>query len=131
MTGEDPEEIEATLHGQLESEIDPANVYQRAMVEGNLNKQTQDEIDAAVQRAKQAYEIATRSLFRDVSSYSFDNYQRELATDLTLADLAALYRALPGHAPPAGAAERRVCRVPRARGARAAWPARAAEPGHL
>ncbi len=88
VTGEDPEEIEATLHGQLEAEIDPAKVYQRAMVEGNLNKQTQADIEAAVQRAKQAYEIATRSLFRDVSSYSFDNYQRELATDLTLSDLA-------------------------------------------
>jgi hypothetical protein len=88
VTGEDPEEIEATLHGQLETEIDPASVYKRAMVEGNLNKQSQDQIEAAVQRARQAYEIATRSLFRDVSSYSFDNYQRELATDLTLNDLA-------------------------------------------
>ncbi|RIK80284.1 MAG: hypothetical protein DCC68_11270 [Planctomycetota bacterium] len=88
VTGENPEEIEATLHGQLETEIDPASVYKRAMVEGNLNKQSQADIDAAVQRAKQAYEIATRSLFRDVSSYSFDNYQRELATDLTLNDLA-------------------------------------------
>jgi len=57
------------------------------MVEGNLNKQTQKEIGEAVERARQAYEIATRSLFRDVSCYSFDNYRRELAADLTLTDL--------------------------------------------
>jgi SNF2 family DNA or RNA helicase len=87
VTGEDPEDIKGTLNGQLESEIDPAKIYQRAMVEGDLNKQTQKEIAEAVERAKWAYEIATQSLFRDVSSYSFDNYKRELATDLTLDDL--------------------------------------------
>jgi hypothetical protein len=87
VTGEDPEEIKGSLNGQLESEIDPAKVYQRALVEGNLNKETQQEIADAVQRAKRAYEIATQSLFRDVSSYSFDNYRRELASDLTLNDL--------------------------------------------
>ena len=62
-------------------------IYQRALVEGNLNKQTQKEIAEAVERARRAYEIATQSLFRDVSSYSFDNYRRELASDLTLDDL--------------------------------------------
>lgn len=87
VTGEDPEDIQSSLNGQLESEIDPSRIYQRAMVEGNLNKQTEKEITEAVGRAKRAYEIATQSLFRDVSSYSFDNYQRELATDLTLDDL--------------------------------------------
>ena len=56
-------------------------------MEGNLNQQSQKEIAEAVERAKMAYEIASLSLFRDVSSYSFDNYRRELATDLTLADL--------------------------------------------
>jgi hypothetical protein len=87
VTGENPEEIQGSLNGQLESEIDPKEIYKRALVEGNLNKQTQKEIDEAVKRAKRAYEIATQSLFRDCSSYSFDKYQRELATDLSLADL--------------------------------------------
>ncbi|MGH7168913.1 MAG: hypothetical protein ACRELG_01360, partial [Gemmataceae bacterium] len=87
VTGEDSEEIKGTLTGQLESEIDPARIYQRALVEGDLNKQTQKEIAEAVERARRAYEIATQSLFRDVSRYSFDNYQRELAADLTLTDL--------------------------------------------
>jgi superfamily II DNA or RNA helicase len=87
ITGEDPEDIMGTLNGQLESEIDPAKIYQRAMVEGNLNRQTKEEIDEAVARSRRAYEIATQSLFRDVSSYSFDHYRRELKTDLTLADL--------------------------------------------
>ncbi len=87
VTGEDPEEIKGSLNGQLESEIDPPKIYQRALVDGNLNKETQREIQEAVARARQAYEIATKSLFRDVSSYSFDNYRRELAADLTLADL--------------------------------------------
>ena len=69
VTGEDPEEIMGSLNGQLESEIDPTEIYKRALVEGNLNKQTQKEIDEAVKRAKHAYEIATQSLFRDFSSY--------------------------------------------------------------
>lgn len=89
VTGEDPEEIQASLNGQLESEIDPAKLYHRALVEGDLNKQSQSQIDTAVQRARQAYEIATQSLFRDVSSYSFDKYQREIATELTLDDVRA------------------------------------------
>lgn len=71
----------------MESEIDSARIYRRVLVEGDLNKQTQKEIAEAVQRAKQAYEIATQSLFRDVSSYSFDSYRKELASDLTLGDL--------------------------------------------
>lgn len=87
VTGENPEDIMGTLNGQLESEIDPTPIYQRAMVEGNLNRQTKEEIDQAVIRAQRAYEIATKSLFRDASSYSFDQYRRELKTDLTLADL--------------------------------------------
>src|SRR3989441_4001075 len=87
VTGEDLEDIRGTLNGQLESEIDPTKIYRRALVEGDLNKQTQKEIAEAVQRAKKAYEIATQSLFRDVSSYSFDNYRRELASELTLNDL--------------------------------------------
>ncbi len=87
VTGEDPEEIKATLNGQLENEIDPGRLYTRALVEGDLNKQSQAQIDKAVQRAKAAYEIATQSLFRDVSSYSFDKYQREIATELTLGDV--------------------------------------------
>jgi len=87
VTGEDPEEIKGSLNGQLESEIDPKEIYKRALVEGNLNKQTQKEIDEAVKRAKRAYEVATQSLFRDCSSYSFDKYQQELASDLSLADL--------------------------------------------
>jgi len=87
VTGEDPEDIMGTLSGQLESEITPDKIYQRALVEGNLNKQTRKEMSEAVERAKRAYEIATQSLFRDVSSYSFDSYQREIATDLSLADL--------------------------------------------
>jgi len=86
-THEDPEDIKATLNGHLENEIDPSKIYQRVLVEGDLNKQTQKEIAEAVQRAKQAYEIATQSLFRDVSSYSFDSYRRELASDLSLNDL--------------------------------------------
>lgn len=87
VTGEDPEEIKASLNGQLESEIDPSRLYTRALVEGDLNRQTEAQIAKAVERARQAYEIATQNLFRDVSSYSFDKYQRELASDLSLDDV--------------------------------------------
>src|SRR5439155_9617583 len=35
-------------------------------------------------KAKLAYEIATNSLFKDVSGYSFPSYERELKTDVDL-----------------------------------------------
>jgi superfamily II DNA or RNA helicase len=87
VTGEDPEELIASLNGQLETEIEPDEIYKRALVEGTLNKQTKEEILEAVRRAQKAYEIATQSLFRDVSSYSFDKYQKELASPVGLEDL--------------------------------------------
>jgi len=87
ITGEDPEEMKGVLYGQLESEIDPEEIYKRTMVEGNLNKQTKEEIEEAVKRAQLALEIATTSLFKDVSSYSFDSYKRSLFTGISLNDL--------------------------------------------
>ncbi len=87
VTGEDPEELIASLNWQLETEIEPDEIYKRALVEGTLNKQTKEEIQEAVRRSQKAYEIATQSLFRDVSSYSFDNYKRELASPVSLKDL--------------------------------------------
>ncbi len=87
VTGEDAEELIASLNGQLETEIDPDEIYKRALVEGTLNKQSKEEIRAAVERAQEAYKIATTSLFRDISSYSFDSYQRDLASPVGLQDL--------------------------------------------
>jgi hypothetical protein len=87
VTGEDAEELIASLNGQLEAEIDPEEIYTRALVEGTLNKQSKEEIRQAVERAQEAYKIATTSLFRDISSYSFDSYQRDLASPVGLRDL--------------------------------------------
>jgi len=87
VTGEDPEELMASLNGQLEAEIEPDEIYKRALVEGTLNKQSKEDIKEAVKRAQVAYEIATKSLFRDVSSYSFDNFRKELASPVELKDL--------------------------------------------
>ncbi|MGA2270997.1 MAG: helicase-related protein, partial [Bryobacteraceae bacterium] len=89
VTGEDPEELIASLNGQLEAEIEPDEIYTRALVEGTLNKQSKEDIQEAVRRAQQAYEIATQSLFKDVSSYSFDDYRKELASPVNLRDLEA------------------------------------------
>jgi len=90
VTNEDPEEIMAALNGQLETQFNPEKIYSRALVEGTLNRQTQLELSEAIERAKRAYELAATSLFNNVSSYSFDNYQTELATDLTLNNLEKL-----------------------------------------
>jgi len=87
VTGENPEELVASLNGQLEAEIDPEEIYKRALVEGTLNKQTKEEIRQAVGRAEEAYRIATTSLFKDISSYGFDSYKRELASPVELSDL--------------------------------------------
>jgi hypothetical protein len=90
VTGEDAEELIASLNGQLEAdEIAPDEIYKKALVEGTLNKQTKEEIRQAVERAQEAYQIATTSLFRDTSSYSFDSYQRDLASPVELKDLEA------------------------------------------
>jgi len=87
VTGEDPEELIASLNWQLETEIEPDEIYKRALVDGTLNKQTKEEIQEAVKRAQKAFEIATQSLFKDVSSYSFDSYQKALASPVNLKDL--------------------------------------------
>jgi superfamily II DNA or RNA helicase len=87
VTGESVEELIASLNGQLEAEIEPEDIYKKALVEGTLNKQTKEEIQDAVRRAQKAYEIATQSLFKDVSSYSFDSYQKDLASPVGLEDL--------------------------------------------
>jgi len=52
-----------------------------------LNKQSKEEIRQAVERAEEAYRIATTSLFKDISSYSFDSYKRDLASPVELKDL--------------------------------------------
>lgn len=87
VTGENAEEVIAALNGQLETEIDPESIYKRALVEGTLNKQTKEEIRDAVERAQEAYRIATTGLFRDTSSYNFDSYRKNLASPVTLRDL--------------------------------------------
>ena len=87
VTGEDAEELIASLNSELGAEFEPDEIYTKALVEGSLNKQTKEEIQDAVKRAQKAYEIATQSLFRDVSSYSFDSYQKQLASPLGLKDL--------------------------------------------
>jgi hypothetical protein len=87
VTGENPEELIASLNWQLETEIEPDEIYKRALVDGTLNKQTKEEIEAAVRRAREAFEIATQSLFKDASSYSFDSYQKALASPVNLKDL--------------------------------------------
>jgi len=90
ITKEDPEEIMATLNGQLENQFNPNTIYSRALVEGTLNNQSQLELTEAIDRAKRAYELAATSLFKNVASYSFDDYQNKLATDLTLNNLEKL-----------------------------------------
>src|SRR6266702_5420400 len=65
----------------------PDQIYKKALVEGTLNKQSKEEIRQAVERAQEAYQIATTSLFRDTSSYSFDSYKRDLASPVGLKDL--------------------------------------------
>src|SRR5260370_15487582 len=55
VTGEDEEELVASLNGQLEAEIAPDEIYKRALVEGTLNKQSKEEIRQAVERGEVAY----------------------------------------------------------------------------
>jgi superfamily II DNA or RNA helicase len=89
VTGEDPEDIKTTMLGQLESEVDYNSIYKRAIVEQDI-EQSKEEIEEGVKKAQLAYEIATNSLFRDVSGYSFSNYERELKADVDLEALREL-----------------------------------------
>src|SRR5262245_39754826 len=83
VTGEDPEDIKASMLGQLETEVDYNAIYKRAIVEQDI-EQSKEEIDEGIRKAQLAYEIATNSLFKDVSGYSFPSYERELKTDVDL-----------------------------------------------
>src|SRR5437773_4863896 len=47
-------------------------------------EKSKEEIDEGIKKAQLAYEIATNSLFKDVSGYSFPNYERELKTHVDL-----------------------------------------------
>lgn len=83
ITGEDPEDIKSSMLGQLEGEVDYNAIYKRAIVEQDID-QSKEEIEEGVKKAQLAYEIATNSLFKDVSGYSFANYERELKADIDL-----------------------------------------------
>ncbi len=86
VTGEDVEEIVATMYGEMENEIDYNDIYKRTLVEGDI-EESKEEIDRGILKAKRAYELATKELFKDVSGYSFENYEKHLKTELTLKDL--------------------------------------------
>ena len=86
VTGEEWEEIAATMYGEMENEINYESIYKKAFVEGDI-EETKADIDRGVKLAKRAYELATEKLFRDVSSYSFDSYEKQLKTELSLKDL--------------------------------------------
>jgi len=83
VTGEDPEDIKASMLGQLETEVDYNAIYKRAIVEQDI-EQSKEEIEEGIKKAQLAYEIATNSLFKDVSGYSFPSFERELKTDVDL-----------------------------------------------
>ena len=88
VTGEDPEDIKSSMLGQLESEVDYNAIYKRTIVEQDID-QSKEEIEEGIKKAQLAYEIATNSLFKDLSGYSFANYERELKTDVDLETLRA------------------------------------------
>jgi superfamily II DNA or RNA helicase len=88
VTGEDAEDVKTSMLGHLQTELDYNQVYKRTLVDGDL-KQSEQEIKEGIERAKRAYEIATTSLFRDASGYSFDRYEKRLKSGLTLDDLRA------------------------------------------
>ncbi|MPZ76760.1 MAG: DEAD/DEAH box helicase [Deltaproteobacteria bacterium] len=83
VTGEDPEDIKASMLGQLETEVDYNAIYKRAIVEQDI-AQSKEEIEEGIKKARLAFEIATNSLFKDVSGYSFPSYERDLKTDVDL-----------------------------------------------
>ncbi len=86
VTGEDVEDIVSTMYGEMENEIDYNEIYKRSLVEGDI-KESKDEIDRGIARAKRAYELAKEKLFKEASSYNFDNYEKHLKTELSLQDL--------------------------------------------
>ena len=51
VTGEEVEELIASLNGQLETEIDPEDIYTRALVDRD-SKQTVERRDSASRRAR-------------------------------------------------------------------------------
>lgn len=91
VTGEDVDEIVASMYGEMENEIDYDSIYMRSLVAGDI-EESKEEIDRGIDRARRAYELATQELFEDVSAYSFDSYEKQLKTELTLKDLESFTR---------------------------------------
>ncbi len=91
VTGEDVEGIMAAMYDEMENEIDYNEIYKRSLVEGDI-EEAKEEIDRGVARAKRAYELAAEKLFKDVSAYSPDYYEKYVQSDITLQDLAVFTR---------------------------------------
>lgn len=86
VTGESHEDIKAAMLGQMDGDVDYTQIYKRTLVEGTM-RQSKKEIDQGIERARKAYEIATESLFRDVSAYTFDRYHKSLRSGVDLSEM--------------------------------------------
>ena len=89
VTGETPAEIEEGLLGLFEEHLNYEKIYRDGLAKGNI-KPSQKEIDAAVKKAEEAYEIAYANLFsKDIAPFNPDRFKREVESPLTLEDVKA------------------------------------------
>ena len=89
LTGETPDEIEEGLLGLFEEYLNYEKIYREGLARGNI-KPSQKEIDEAVKKAEESYEIAYASLFsKDIAPFNPKRFKHEVQSPLTLEDVKA------------------------------------------
>ena len=89
MTGETPAEIEEGLLGLFEEHLNYEKIYRDGLAKGNI-RPSQKEIDAAVEKAEESYEIAYASLFsKDIAPFNPDRFRHEVQSPLSLNNVKA------------------------------------------
>ena len=87
VTGETPTEIEEGLLGLFEEHLNYEKIYRDGLAKDNI-RPSQKEIDAAVKKAEESYEIAYASLFsKDIAPFNPDRFKHEVQSPLNLNDV--------------------------------------------
>ena len=87
VTGESSEEIEEGLLGLFDEHLNYEKIYRDGLAKGNI-KPSQKEIDAAVKKAEESYEIAYASLFsKNIAPFNPDRFKHDVQSPLTLEDV--------------------------------------------
>ncbi len=89
VTGESSKEIEEGLLGLFDEHLNYEKIYREGLAKSNV-RPSQKEIDKAVKKAEESYQIAYASLFsKDITPFNPERFKHEIQSPLTLGDVKA------------------------------------------